>query len=96
MAEVTAARGRLVVEPALKQRLKAGRIAAAAIDAFEIEPPEDDELLRLPNFIATPHIGAGSMEARRAMGTTAVQGLTENFIPEPGKPPFEYHPETEP
>jgi len=46
-------------------------------------------LLRLPNFIDTPHIGAGAKEARWLMGTTAIDGLTDNFLPEPGRYPFE-------
>jgi D-3-phosphoglycerate dehydrogenase len=86
---INTARGRIVDEPALKERLKARRIAAAAVDAFAVEPPTDDELLRLPNFIATPHIGAGAVEARWRMGETAIEGLLDNFLPEPGKYPFE-------
>ena len=86
---INTARGRIVDERALKERLKSGKIAAAAIDAFALEPPNDDELLRLPNFIATPHIGASAEEARWRMGETAIQGLTDNFIPEPGVFPFE-------
>jgi D-3-phosphoglycerate dehydrogenase len=86
---INTARGRIIDEDALKERLKNGRIAAAAIDAFAVEPPTDDELLNLPNFIATPHIGAGSEEARLRMGTTAIEGLINNFIPQPGVFPFE-------
>jgi D-3-phosphoglycerate dehydrogenase len=86
---INTARGRIIDEDALKERLKNRRIAAAAIDAFAVEPPTDDELLNLPNFIATPHIGAGSEEARLRMGTTAIEGLIDNFIPQPGVFPFE-------
>ncbi len=86
---INTARGRIVDEEALRVRLKEGRIAAASFDAFALEPPTDDELLNLPNFIATPHIGAASQEARWNMGFTAIQGLTNNFIPEPGVYPFE-------
>jgi D-3-phosphoglycerate dehydrogenase len=86
---INTARGHLVDEAALKDRLESGRIAAAAIDSFAVEPPTDDELLNLPNFIATPHIGAGSEEARWRMGTTAIDGLTDNFQPEPGRYPFD-------
>jgi D-3-phosphoglycerate dehydrogenase len=86
---INTARGRIVDEIALKERLKARRIAAAAMDVFAIEPPTDDELLRLPNFIATPHIGASAEEARWLMGTTAIDGLVDNFLPEPGVFPFE-------
>lgn len=86
---INTARGRILDEAALKERLRDGRIAAAGIDAFAVEPPEDDELLNLPNLIATPHIGAGSEEARWRMGETAIDGLTDNFLPEPGKYPFD-------
>lgn len=85
---INTARGRIIDEQALKEALKRGTIAAAGVDAFAIEPPEDDELLNLPNFIATPHIGAGSEEARWRMGETAIEGLTDNFVPEPGRYPF--------
>lgn len=86
---INTARGRIIDETALKERLISGRIAAAAIDAFEVEPPEDDELLNLPNFLATPHLGASSEEARWAMGVTAIAGLADNFLPQPGVFPFE-------
>ena len=86
---VNTARGRIVDELALRERLKKGQIAAACFDAFELEPPEDDELLNLANFIATPHIGASTEEARWRMGTTAIHGLQDNFLPEPGVYPFE-------
>jgi len=86
---INTARGQIIDEAALKDCLKNRRIAAAAVDTFAIEPPTDDELLNLPNFIATPHIGAGSEEARWRMGTTAIDSLVDNFIPEPGRFPFE-------
>lgn len=86
---INTARGRIIDETALRERLKDGRLAGAAIDAFESEPPEDDELLNLPNFVATPHIGAGAQEARWKMGMTAIEGLNNNFLPEPGVFPFE-------
>jgi len=42
---------------------------------FAIEPPVDRELLRLPNFLATPHIGGSTDEAVLAMGRAAIAGL---------------------
>lgn len=86
---INTCRGDIVDEAALKQRLKAGGIAAACFDVFAIEPPTDDELLTLPNFFATPHIGGSAEEARLAMGRAAIRGLTENFLPEPGVYPFD-------
>lgn len=86
---VNTARGRIVDEAALRDRLMQGSFAAAAFDVFAMEPPDDDALLNLPNFIATPHIGASTAEARWRMGITAIEGLTDNFLPEPGVYPFE-------
>ena len=56
---------------------------------FATEPPADDDLLNIPNFLATPHIGASAEEARLAMGRAAIAGITENFLPEPGVFPFD-------
>ncbi|MEK7246324.1 MAG: phosphoglycerate dehydrogenase, partial [Pseudomonadota bacterium] len=72
---INTARGGIVDETALKTMLKAGRLAAAAFDVFATEPPEDAELLRLPNFLATPHIGGSAEEAILAMGRAAIAGL---------------------
>jgi len=78
---INTARGGLVDEEILKEMLEKGRLAAAAFDVFSVEPPEDSELLRLPNFFGTPHIGGSSKEAILAMGRAAILGLTNNEIP---------------
>jgi phosphoglycerate dehydrogenase-like enzyme len=78
---INAARGGLVDEMALKRMLHDKRIAAAAFDVFAMEPPQDQELLALPNFFATPHIGGSSHEAILAMGRAAIAGLDVNEIP---------------
>jgi D-3-phosphoglycerate dehydrogenase len=69
------ARGGLVDEAKLKTMLKDGQLAGAALDVFNHEPPEDLELLNMPNMIATPHIGGSTEEAVIAMGRAAIQGL---------------------
>jgi D-3-phosphoglycerate dehydrogenase len=84
---INTARGGLVDEAALKQLLKDGHLAGAAFDVFATEPPEDLELLQLPNFLATPHIGGSSEEAVLAMGRAAIRGLDENRIPTDDYPP---------
>jgi phosphoglycerate dehydrogenase-like enzyme len=86
---INTCRGGIVDEPALKALLRGNRIAAACFDVFAIEPPTDDELLNLPNLLATPHIGGSAEEARLTMGRAAIRGLTENFLPEPGVYPFD-------
>lgn len=78
---LNAARGGLVDEVALKHMLQDKRLAAAAFDVFAVEPPMDMELLSLPNFFATPHIGGSAEEAILAMGRAAIAGLDENDIP---------------
>ena len=72
---INAARGKLVDEDCLREMLKDGRLAGAAFDVFAIEPPEDTELLQLPNFLVTPHIGGSAEEAILAMGRAAIDGL---------------------
>jgi len=78
---INAARGGLVDEVALKNMLQDNRIAAAAFDVFAVEPPEDETLLELPNFLVTPHIGGSAEEAILAMGRAAIDGLDDNYIP---------------
>jgi phosphoglycerate dehydrogenase-like enzyme len=78
---INAARGGLVDEAALKRALVQKSIAAAAFDVFEDEPPQDHELLGLPNFLATPHIGGSAEEAILAMGRAAIEALEKNAIP---------------
>lgn len=72
---INTARGGLVDENALKECLSLGVIAAAAFDVFEVEPPVDQKLLRLPNFFATPHLGGSAQEAILAMGRAAIASL---------------------
>lgn len=78
---VNTARGGLVDEAALKEMLKDGRLGGAAFDVFATEPPDDAELLGLPTFLATPHIGGSSEEAILAMGRAAIAGLDDNRLP---------------
>lgn len=78
---INAARGGLVDEAALKIMLAQKRLAAAAFDVFAVEPPQDAELLALPNFLVTPHIGGSAEEAILAMGRAAIDGLDNNEIP---------------
>ncbi len=71
---VNAARGGIVNEEDLYEALKAGKLRAAACDAFVSEPPtrQNTRLFELSNFIGTPHIGACAEEALVRMGEESV------------------------
>lgn len=79
---INAARGGLVDEAALKEMLSEYRLAAAAFDVFSEEPPAGSELIGLPNFFATPHVGGSAEEVILAMGRAAIIGLDSNKVPE--------------
>jgi D-3-phosphoglycerate dehydrogenase len=62
---INVARGSLINEAALFQALESGRVAGAALDVFEPEPPPFDlPLLSHPNVLVTPHLGASTAEAQ--------------------------------
>jgi phosphoglycerate dehydrogenase-like enzyme len=77
---INTARGGIVDEAALKLALLNNKLAGAGCDVFAIEPPADTELLSLPNFVGTPHIGGSSAEAVLAMGRAAIQGLDDETL----------------
>jgi len=61
---INTARGGVIDEEALYNSLKEGSLAGAALDVFEVEPATGNKLITLPNFIATPHMGAQTKEAQ--------------------------------
>ena len=61
---INTARGGVIDEEALYNSLKDGDLAGAALDVFEVEPATGNKLTTLPNFVATPHMGAQTKEAQ--------------------------------
>ena len=61
---VNCARGGIIDEKALADGLRTGKVAAAALDVYETEPPTGSELVGLDNVVVTPHLGASTSEAQ--------------------------------
>ena len=79
---INTARGGIVDEEALKVALKTGQIAGAGLEAFVVEPPQDWELIDLPNLVCLPHLGGNSKESILAMGYACITHLKEFFLPQ--------------
>jgi len=86
---VNTARGSIVDEAALLEKLNDGSITGAGFDVFHEEPVNNAELTSHPNFIALPHMGASARESWVAMAEAGMRGIVENVIPEPGVYPFD-------
>ena len=72
---VNVARGTVVDETALTERLVDGRLAGAALDVFEGEPQVPAALLDLENVVLQPHLGSATLQTRRAMAQIVVDAV---------------------
>src|SRR5207248_4713896 len=75
---INCARGGIINEEALAEALRSGHLAGAAPDVFVQEPPPADHpLLKLPNVVLTPHLGASTAEAQASVAQEAAQLLID-------------------
>jgi len=70
---INCARGGIIDEKALADAIKAGKVAGAALDVFEQEPPTDSPLLELDQVIVTPHLGASTVEAQKSVAISVAR-----------------------
>ncbi|MDC1425036.1 phosphoglycerate dehydrogenase [Oceanospirillaceae bacterium] len=78
---INLSRGGLIDEESLKSLLRENKLAGAALDVFEVEPPDDFSLSEMDNVLITPHIGGSTEEAILAMGMAAIEGLEKSKDP---------------
>ena len=77
---INCARGGLVDEEALKEALVSGHVRAAALDVFAVEPAKENPLFGTPNFIATPHLGASTLEAQENVAVQVAEQMADFLL----------------
>ena len=92
---VNVARGKLLVEDALREAIDSGKVAGAALDVFREEPVTENPLFAYPNVVVTPHLGASTAEATDRAGYQAAEqvvaaltgGVVTSAVNVPRSPP---------
>ena len=84
---VNCARGGIIDEDALYEAIEGGKVAGAALDVFETEPFTGHRLLGLPQVIATPHLGASTIEAQESVAIDVGRDVIRFLNGEPVKNP---------
>jgi len=77
---VNAARGGVVDEEAMLKALESGKVRAAAIDVYEVEPATNFALIDHPNVMAMPHIGAAAGEGQKRAGLEVARILKDKYL----------------
>ncbi len=77
---INCARGGLVDELAIAAALKSGHVAGAAFDVFEVEPATENVLFGFENVIATPHLGASTVEAQEKVAVQVADQIADYLI----------------
>lgn len=77
---INTSRGEIIDEKSLFTALTENRIAGAALDVFEVEPPTNTELLNLPNMICSPHIAAQTKEAQELASTVIAEKVIQTLL----------------
>lgn len=82
---INCARGGIIDERALYDAIIAGKVAGAALDVYEEEPPVNNPLLSLPQVIAAPHLGASTIEAQENVAVDVSEEVLHILRSEPFK-----------
>lgn len=77
---INTSRGEIIDETSLLKALTDKKIAGAALDVFEVEPPTNTELIKLPNIICSPHIAAQTKEAQELASTVIAEKVIQTLL----------------
>src|ERR1700761_8709029 len=77
---VNCARGGLVDEAALRAALESGHVGGAAVDVFTTEPATQNVLFGAPNLVATPHLGASTLEAQENVALQVAEQMSDYLL----------------
>lgn len=77
---INCARGGIANEDDVYDALKSGHLGGAAFDVFSAEPPGEIELMSLPNFVCTPHLGASTEEAQDNVAKDVAEQITSYLL----------------
>ena len=80
---INCARGGVIDEEALYNAIVEGKVAGAALDVFEKEPNTDSPLFKLPQVVATPHLGASTEEAQVVVAQEVAEEIVRVLQGEP-------------
>lgn len=74
---INCARGGIINEADLYEALKSGKVAGAALDVFEKEPPVENPLVTLENVVCSPHLGASTEEAQENVALAVAEQIAD-------------------
>lgn len=77
---INCARGGIINETDLYDAIVSGKVAGAALDVFEKEPPENNPLLSLDNVTCTPHLGASTKEAQENVAVAVAEQIVDYLV----------------
>ena len=77
---INCARGALVIESDLKAAIEAGHVAGAALDVFAEEPARASPLFGMPQVVATPHLGASTIEAQEKVALQVAEQMADYLL----------------
>jgi len=76
---INTARGAVIDEKAVLKALQEGKLAGAAFDVYDVEPPTDLSLVKMGNAICTPHIGSQTVEAQESAGVIIAEKVINSL-----------------